>query len=124
MVFAIEEIPLQTDNNNLKMEIFEENQEDEISEEEEYQDISSKPLKNNVYEKVYTDEKDVILFWKTQMLYYVKTDRIFRSLPVEFDSFKFYFDASNISGKKANEKRSLIFQLKEIKEAKSNVNNA
>ncbi len=51
MVFAIEEIPLQTDNNNLKMEIFEENQEDEISEEEEYQDISSKPLKNNVYEK-------------------------------------------------------------------------
>ena len=35
MVFAIEEIPLQTDNNNLKMEIFEENQEDEISEEEE-----------------------------------------------------------------------------------------
>ena len=51
MVFAIEEIPLQTDNNNLKMEIFEENQEDEISEEEEYQDISSKSLKNNVYEK-------------------------------------------------------------------------
>mgnify|MGYP003587244131 CR=1 FL=1 len=78
--------------------------------------FNSTPFHNNVYEKVYTDEKDVILFWKTQMLYYVKTDRIFRSLPVEFDSFKFYFDASNISGKKANEKRSLIFQLKEIKE--------
>jgi hypothetical protein len=70
----------------------------------------------------YADEKDVILFWKTQMLYYVKTDRIFRSLPVEIDlpaatgtaqtgGFKFYFDASKIESKKANEKRSLVFEL-------------
>jgi len=50
------------------------------------------------------------------MLYYVKTDRIFRSLPIEFDGFKFYFDASKIESKKANEKRSLIFELKEIKD--------
>ncbi|HPL05608.1 MAG TPA: site-specific DNA-methyltransferase [Bacteroidales bacterium] len=50
------------------------------------------------------------------MLYYVKTDRIFRSLPVEFDGFKFYFDASKIESKKANEKRSLIFELNKIHE--------
>jgi hypothetical protein len=50
--------------------------------------FNSTPFHNNIYEKVYTDEKDVILFWKTQMLYYVKTDRIFRSLPVEFPSIK------------------------------------
>lgn len=74
------------------------------------------PFHNNIYEKVYTDEKDVILFWKTQMLYYVKTDRIFRSLPVEFDGFKFYFDASKIENKKANEKRSLIFELSKVRE--------
>jgi len=78
--------------------------------------FNSTPFHNNIYEKVYTDEKDVILFWKTQMLYYVKTDRIFRSLPVEFDGFKFYFDASNIENKKANEKRSLVYELKEVKE--------
>jgi len=78
--------------------------------------FNSTPFHNNVYEKIYTNEKDVILFWKTQMLYYVKTDRIFRSLPVEFDRFKFYFDASKIENKKANEKRSLVFVLKEIKE--------
>ncbi len=78
--------------------------------------FNSTPFHNNVYEKVYTDEKDVILFWKTQMLYYVKTDRIFRSLPVEFDGFKFYFDASKIEGKKANEKRELIFELDKVKE--------
>jgi len=77
--------------------------------------FNSTPFHNNIYEKVYTDEKDVILFWKTQMLYYVKTDRIFRSLPAEFDGFKFYFDASQIENKKANEKRSLIYELKEIK---------
>jgi adenine specific DNA methylase Mod/very-short-patch-repair endonuclease len=84
------------------------------------------PFHNNIYEKVYTDEKDVILFWKTQMLYYVKTDRIFRSLPVEFPSergvdaksgqgvLRFYFDASKIENKKANEKRSLVFELDKV----------
>jgi len=76
--------------------------------------FNSTPFHNNVYEKVYTNDKDVILFWKTQMLYYVKTDRIFRSLPVAFDGFRFYFDASKIETKKANEKRSLIYELKEI----------
>ncbi|MBU4481073.1 site-specific DNA-methyltransferase, partial [Patescibacteria group bacterium] len=73
--------------------------------------FNSTPFHNNIYEKVYTDEKDVILFWKTQMLYYVKTDRIFRSLDFESDGFKFFFDASKIENKKANEKRSLIFEL-------------
>lgn len=85
--------------------------------------FNSTPFHNNVYEKVYTDEKDVILFWKTQMLYYVKTDRIFRSMPVEFDGFKFYFDASTIENKKANEKRSLIYELKEVKRDKTIVFN-
>ncbi len=78
--------------------------------------FNSTPFHNNIYEKVYTDEKDVILFWKTQMLYYVKTDRIFRSMPVEIDGLKFYFDASKIENKKANEKRSLIFELGKVRD--------
>lgn len=78
--------------------------------------FNSTPFHHNIYERVYTDDRDVILFWKTQMLYYVKTDRIFRSVPIEFDGLKFYFDASTIENKKANEKRSLIYELKEIKE--------
>jgi DNA modification methylase len=78
--------------------------------------FNSTPFHNNIYEKVYTDEKDVILFWKTQMLYYVKTDRIFRSMPVGFEGFKFYFDASTIENKKANEKRSLVFDLNQVQE--------
>jgi adenine specific DNA methylase Mod len=78
--------------------------------------FNSTPFHNNIYEKVYTDEKDVILFWKTQMLYYVKTDRIFRSMPVEIDGLKFYFDASKIENKKANEKRALIFEIGKVRE--------
>ena len=78
--------------------------------------FSSTPFHNDIYEKVYTDERDVILFWKTQMLYYIKTDRFFKSMPVEFDGFKFSFDASKLENKKANEKRSLIFELKQVKD--------
>ena len=37
------------------------------------------PAHKNIYEKVYTDDRDVVLFWKTHMLYYVKTDRLFNS---------------------------------------------
>ena len=70
-------------------------------------------LHQNVYEKVYTDDRDVMLFWKTHMLYYVKTDRLFRSLDVELDGTKFYFDASTLEHKKANEKRDIVYSFKE-----------
>jgi len=70
----------------------------------------------SVYEKIYTDNKDVLLFWKTHMLYYVKTDRLLKSMNVEVDGFKFFFNVSNLEHKKANEKRDLIYELGEIKE--------
>ncbi len=76
--------------------------------------FNSTPLHNNIYERVYTDDKDVVLFWKTHMLYYVKTDRIFRSLDVDVDGVKFFFDASKIENKKANEKRTLIYRLNKV----------
>ncbi|MGY4687827.1 DNA methyltransferase [Petrotoga sp. DB-2] len=71
------------------------------------------PFHQNVYEKVYTDDKDVILFWKTHMLYYVKTDRLFKNLEVEIDKYKYYFDVSTLEHKKANEKREIIYEFKE-----------
>lgn len=73
------------------------------------------PLFQNVYDKVYTDDKDVILFWKTHMLYYVKSDRIFNNLLVEFDGYKFFFDVSKLEYKKATEKRSLVYELKNVR---------
>jgi adenine-specific DNA-methyltransferase len=71
------------------------------------------PIHQNVYEKVYTDDDDVILFWKTHMLYYVKTDRLFNSLPVETDGFRFFFDVSTLEHKKAGEKREIVYEFKE-----------
>jgi len=71
------------------------------------------PIHQNVYEKIYTNDKDVILFWKTHMLYYVKTDRLFKSLEVEVDGFKFFFDVSTLEHKKAFEKREIIYEFKE-----------
>ena len=76
------------------------------------------PFFQNVYDKVYTDDKDVILFWKTRMLYYVKTDRILKNLKIEIEDkneiYQFFFDVSNLEYKKANEKRSLVYQFKKI----------
>ena len=70
------------------------------------------PLHQNVYEKVYTDDKDVMLFYKTHMLYYVKTDRLFKNLDVEVEGVRFFFDASTLSHKKSNEKRDLIYEFR------------
>ncbi|MBN2396228.1 MAG: site-specific DNA-methyltransferase [Candidatus Atribacteria bacterium] len=72
------------------------------------------PLHQNIYEKVYTDDRDVVLFWKTHMLYYVKTDRVFKSIKVTVDDVDFYFDASNIEHKRANEKRDIVFSFQKV----------
>jgi len=38
------------------------------------------PWSERIYERVYDPEKDVILFWKTHMLYYVKTEKKLQKL--------------------------------------------
>ncbi len=72
------------------------------------------PLHRRIYEQVYTDDRDVILFWKTHMLYYVKTDRLFQSMTLDVDGQKFIFDASKVEHKKANEKRELIYEFQAV----------
>ncbi|MFQ6071240.1 MAG: DNA methyltransferase, partial [Methanosarcinales archaeon] len=78
------------------------------------------PLKSKVYEKVYSPNKDVILFWKTYMLYYVKTDRLWNNLTIDFDEdgvkYKINFDVSKLQHKFSNEKREIIYELKKIKD--------
>lgn len=77
-----------------------------------------------VYEKVYTDTKDVALFWKTNTLYYVKSDILFQSiyLTVEDEqnncSYVFYFDVGELRQKQNNEKKELVYSFKEIKKGK------
>jgi adenine-specific DNA-methyltransferase len=72
----------------------------------------------NVYERVYTDDRDVMLFWKTHMLYYVKADRLFKSMDVDVDGVSFRFDVSGMEHKRSNEKRDLIYTFREATEGK------
>lgn len=67
----------------------------------------------NIYEQVYTDTKDVVLFWKTNVLYYVKSDLLFQSTDVTIEEknkeYSFFFDCTEIENKQNNEKKELIF---------------
>jgi len=77
------------------------------------------PWSERVYERVYDPEKDVILFWKTHMLYYVKTEKNYKSVEIKIDTtngkkIPFFFDVSELERQKANEKREIIFEFKEI----------
>lgn len=80
-----------------------------------------------MYEQVYTDNKDVVLFWKTHMLYYVKSDILFQSIDVHItdeeskQDYHFFFDVGNLQAKQNNEKKALIFSFREIKEEKDSV---
>ncbi len=77
------------------------------------------PLKKKIYEKIYTNDKDVVLFWKTHMLYYVKTDRLWKNLELEYEKdglkYKIKFDVSKLEHQKANEKRDIYYELAEVK---------
>lgn len=76
------------------------------------------PLKSKVYERVYSNQKDVALFWKTHMLYYVKTDKLWNNLsidfPVDWVTYKVHFDVSKMEHKSDNQKREIIYDLKKI----------
>lgn len=74
--------------------------------------FSQTPFYKNLYEKVYSEREDVSLFWKTQRLYYVKSEATYSTVNnLEVDELLFDFDASNIEHKKSNEKKELEFYL-------------
>ncbi len=76
------------------------------------------PFSERIFERVYTENKDVVMFWKTHMLYYVKTDIQPKNMEVSINGFKFFFDVSKLQHKKAWEKRELIYELKGIENRK------
>lgn len=74
-----------------------------------------------IYERVYTDNEDVVLFWKTHMLYYVKTDILFNSMYIKVEDensneYRFYFDVGSLQSKQNNEKRKIIYEFKGIED--------
>ncbi len=80
------------------------------------------PAFAQTYQQVYADGQDVALSWKTQDLYYVKSDTLIRSMPITLEhptrpdkNLRFYFDASQLQHKQNNEKRELLFQFRQTK---------
>lgn len=72
--------------------------------------FSQTPFHKNLYEKVYSERDDVSLFWKTQRLYYVKSEANYSSLQnMEVEGIIFNFDAGQIEHQKNNEKKILEF---------------
>jgi len=79
------------------------------------------PAFSRIYERVYADGRDVALSWKTRMLYYVNSDVLVRSMPVELNeegkpqnTRRFYFDASAVEHKKNNERREFVFTFAKV----------
>lgn len=84
--------------------------------------FSYTPYDEKIYEQVYDNNDDVTLFWKTHMLYYVKTDTIWEEMTIEDKEiddqiYDVEFDVSNIGGKTASEKKDIDFSIEEIKQA-------
>lgn len=78
-------------------------------------------VKNNMSEKLYTDNKDVSLFWKTANLYYVKSDIIFQNADIELENSEskkliIHFDVGNLKGKQNNTKKQIIYDIEKVEE--------
>lgn len=71
------------------------------------------------YEQIISVKNDTSLFYKTQMLYYVKSDRVFKNLEISFGgggAYKYIFDVSELGTKFGNEKKDLIYTLKSLQD--------
>ncbi|MBD5165365.1 MAG: site-specific DNA-methyltransferase [Helicobacter sp.] len=71
------------------------------------------PIYKNIYAKIYTNSKDTSLFYKTQNLYYVKSDTLYQSLTLsdEKQGYEVVFDASEYKQNTDNTKNKIIFKF-------------
>ena len=74
------------------------------------------PIYKNIYAKIYSNSKDTSLFYKTQNLYYVKSDTLYESLTLQDSKgrYSFYFDASEYKQNGDNNKSKVFFKLHSI----------
>ena len=74
------------------------------------------PIYKNIYAKVYSNSKDTSLFYKTQNLYYVKSDILYQSLTLsdEQENYEVVFDAREYQQNADNTKNKVVFKLDSI----------
>ena len=84
-----------------------------------FYDIYSKEYegkKASNFEKIKDAQNDVSLFYKTKMLYYIKSDVVLNDLEIKIENINFIFSTKNLNAKMGNEKRKIIYILKKIEE--------
>ncbi|WP_350445838.1 site-specific DNA-methyltransferase [Campylobacter vulpis] len=81
------------------------------------------PIYKNIYARVYSNSKDVSLFYKTQNLYYVKSDTIYKPLTLkdEKESYSFHFLTDDFIQNADNNKNKIIFYLQSIENNELNI---
>lgn len=82
------------------------------------------PYFKNIHAKVYSNQKDTALFYKTSDLYYIKSDSIYEDaiLTNEFETFSLSFNTSNFIPKSDNQKNKTCFYLKNIDNSTQQLN--
>ncbi|HEC1542247.1 TPA: site-specific DNA-methyltransferase [Campylobacter upsaliensis] len=81
------------------------------------------PIYKNIYARVYSNSKDVSLFYKTQNLYYVKSDTIYKPLTLkdEKEIYSFHFLSDDFIQNADNNKNKIIFYLQNIEDNEINI---
>ncbi len=81
------------------------------------------PAYKNIYAKVYSNSKDTSLFYKTQNLYYVKSDTLYQSLTLSDEqSYEVVFDASEYKQNADNTKNKIIFKFAGVESINGEIN--
>ena len=78
---------------------------------------------NSTYAPVYKDD-DVSLFWKTQDLYYIKSEKLFEDMSFDINTTRYIFNTDELKRQTANEKIKYRFMIditecKQIKDKES-----
>ncbi len=74
--------------------------------------INDVPPDKRLYRPLDLSDSGVAFAWRTQQLYYIKSDRLLQSIEVAADGRRIFVDASALQYKRANEKRRLSFDFK------------
>lgn len=79
------------------------------------------PIYKNIYARVYNNSKDTTLFYKTQDLYYVKSDTLYQSLEIQDknEKYTFCFEIDENNAQNAdNSKNKIKFYLIKIEDSR------
>lgn len=76
--------------------------------------FNNTPIYKNIYARVYSNSSDTSLFYKTQDLYYVKSDTLYKNMEFEGENYILKFDASEFKQNADNTKNKIIFKIASI----------